>query len=239
MPVNIAPTELNQRLSDSIRSRIAADGFLITGKAAFWRLVGLGFIAFGVGAAVGIAFYGYSYITRSEENLSSLSSAFARALSEVQLHATAQGSVQLQPTELTLAKGQTVSLDSNSRVLLDPASKVLADGEMRVRAPTISVPQSVAPRSAPTAPIISNFTVFKAVPFGEGDVMTGWIFLTSTQKSPTHQYCYYTVHSDTPGLNVSLDLGDDERPETPKNVPNGFNVADAFSRCVWFRSGVQ
>jgi hypothetical protein len=26
---------------------------------------------------------------------------------------------------------------------------------------------------------------------------------------------------------------------TPKNVPNGFNVADAFSRCVWFRSGVQ
>jgi hypothetical protein len=145
MSVNIAPTQLNQRLSDSVRSRIAADGFLIAGQAAFWRLVGLGFIAFGVGAAVGIAFYGYSYITRSGENLTNLSSAFSRALSEVQLHATAQGSVQLQPTELTLAKGQTVSLDSNSRVLLDPTSKVLADGEMRVHAPTISAPQSVTP----------------------------------------------------------------------------------------------
>jgi hypothetical protein len=118
--VNIVPTGLNQRLSDSVRSRIAADGFLIAGQAAFWRLVGFGFIAFGIGAAVGIAFYGYSYVTRSGENLSSLSSVFARALSDVQLHGRAEGSVQLQPTELTLAKGQTVSLDSNSRVLLDP-----------------------------------------------------------------------------------------------------------------------
>jgi len=111
--VNLIPTELNQRLGKAVRYSVAADRFYISGKAAFWRLVGLGLIAFGVGAAVGIAFYGYSYITRSEENLSSLSSAFARALSEVQLHATAQGSVQIQPTELTLAKGQTVSLDSN------------------------------------------------------------------------------------------------------------------------------
>jgi hypothetical protein len=238
--VNIAPTELNQRLSDSVRSRIAADGFLIAGQAAFWRLVGVGLIAFGVGSTVGIGFYGYSFVTRNGENLSALSSTFSKALSDVQLHATAQGTVQLQPSELKLAKGQMVSLDGNSRVLLDPTSKVLADGELRVQAPTISVPQNATPRSTPNkVPNISNFTVFKTVPFGKGDVMTGWIFLTSAQKSPTQQYCYYTENAETPGLNVSLDLGDDERPDTPKTVPKGFDLGEAFSRCVWFRSGVR
>ena len=122
-----------------------------------------------------------------------------------------------------------------SRVLLDPTSKVLADGELRVQAPSISAPQSETTRSAPKASTITNFTVFKTVRFEKGLVMTGWMFLTSTQKSPTHQYCYYTESSDTPGLNVILDLGDDQKMEEPTKAPSGFDIPTAFSKCVWFR----
>jgi hypothetical protein len=64
--------------------------------------------------------------------------------------------------------------------------------------------------------------------------MTGWIFLTSAQRSPTNQYCYYTEDAETPGLNVSFDLGEDNIPKTPKTTPKAFDVAAAFGRCVWF-----
>jgi hypothetical protein len=118
---------------------------------------------------------------------------------------------------------------------LDPASKVLADGELRVHAPSISTPPIETTRSTPRVSTITNFTIFKTVPFEKGFVMTGWMFLTSTQKSPTHQYCYYTESSDTPGLNVVLDLGDDQKREEPTKVPSGFDISSAFNKCVWFR----
>jgi hypothetical protein len=234
--MNLIPTELNQRLANAVRYSVAADRFYIAGKATFWRLIGVGLFAFGLGAASGICFYGYSHVSRNSENLNSLSSAFAKALSEVRLQATAAGTVQLEPREIALAQGQTVSLDPSSRLLLDPSAKVLADGEITIQGPSFSPPQGTPSRSTSSVPTIANFTVFKSVPFDKGAVQTGWIFLTSAQRSPTTQYCYYTEASDTPGRNVMLDIGADEKLETPKILPNSFEVAAAFSHCVWFRA---
>jgi hypothetical protein len=234
--VDIASTDLNRRLSEALRSRIAADRLAIGGRAGFFRLVGLGLILFGIGNALGIGFYGYSSISRNSENLSALSSTFSKALSEVELRSTAVGTVQLMPNELSLAKGQMVSLDSNARLLLDPKATVTADGELRVQAPSVSSPQNTTPRSTSKTPNITNFTVFKTVPLDKGAVVTGWIFLTSAQKSPTSQYCYYTENAETPGLNVSFDLGEDKIPITPKTSPKGFDVSAAFGRCVWFNA---
>jgi hypothetical protein len=234
--VNIAPTELNQRLSNAVRNRLAAESFAVAGQAGFFRIVGLGLMAFGVGAALGIGFYGYSFISRNSDNMKILSSTFSQALSEAELRGTAVGTVQLKPNELSLAKGQTVSLDNQARVLLDPKSVVTADGELRVQAPSVSAPQNIAPRSTSNVPNITNFTVFKTVPFEKGSVMTGWMFLTSAQRSPTNQYCYYTEDADTPGLKVSFDLGEDRVPKVPKTTPKGFDPAAAFGRCVWFNA---
>jgi hypothetical protein len=234
--MNLIPSELNQRLANAVRYSVAADRFYIVGKAAFWRVVGVGLIAFGLGAAAGIAFYGYSHVSGNTENLNSLSSVFSKALSEVRLRATAEGTVQLEPREIMLAPGQTISLDPSSRLLLDPSAKVLADGEITLQGPSISLPQGTASRSASSVPTITNFTVFKSVPFEKGAVQTGWTFLTSAQRSPTTQYCYYTEASDTPGRNVMLDIGTDEKLETPKVLPNSFDVAAAFTHCVWFRA---
>ena len=235
--MNVISTDLNRRLSEWLQNRVAADGFVIAGRANFWRLTGLGLILFGIGAATGIGFYGYSYVARNSENLTTLSATFSKALAEVQLRATAQGTVELEPREISLAKDQTISFDRNSRLLLDPTAKVLVDGDIRVQTPpTISVPQAVPQRSGSRAPTITNFTVFKTVPFDKGTVVTGWNFLTSSQTSPTEEFCYYTEHAETPGVNLDLRLGNNRKPETPKTVPKNFDTGAAFNRCVWFRS---
>jgi len=193
---------------------------------------------FGLGASTGIGLLGYSYVARNSYNLASLTSALSKVLSETQIRATAEGTVKIEPAEISLAKGQTVSLDPNARVLLDPRSMVAADGELRVQAPTISTPQPATPRSTAKVPTITNFTVFKSVGFDKGHVMTGWIFLTSAQRSPTTQYCYYTESADAPGLNISVDLGEDQVPAATKagSGSKSFDYSAAFAKCVWFKN---
>jgi hypothetical protein len=134
-----------------------------------------------------------------------------------------------------LATGQMVSLDKNSRVQLDPGAKVLAEGSVRVYAPFTAPTQQAASQPS-VRPPITNFTVFKRVPFEKGTVMTGWNFVTSTQKSPTEEYCYYTIDGATPGTGVVLELGTNQKLEVPKTVPKNFDITRAFEKCVWFRS---
>jgi hypothetical protein len=89
--VDIASTDLNRRLSEAVSSRFAADRFAIAGQAGFFRLVGLGLILFGVGNALGIGFYGYSFISRNSENLSTLSSTFSKERGTVSASVTVLG----------------------------------------------------------------------------------------------------------------------------------------------------
>jgi hypothetical protein len=77
--------------------------------------------------------------------------------------------------------------------------------------------------------------VFKRVPLGDGSVMTGWKFLTSNQKAPSNQYCYYTENSDISDVDIVLDIAENQKVETPKTMPKGFDMVAAFNRCVWFK----
>jgi hypothetical protein len=234
--MNLIPTELNQRLASAVRYSVSADRFYIGGKVAFWRLVGLGLVTCALGIGVGIGFYGYSYVTRNTDMAEIFASTFSKALADVQLRAVAEGTVQLQPNELSLAKDQTISLDPSSRVLLDPAAKVRADGEIQVQTPSVSsLDTTRPPRRAAATPTITNFTVFKEVDFDKGQVVTGWKFLTSAQKFPTTQYCYYTEKLEGSLFEPVVYIGLNEELDPPKNLPEGFEIAAAFKKCVWFR----
>ena len=237
--MNLVPTELNQRLASAVRYCADSQRFYISGKAGFWRLVGVGILLFGIGAATGLGFCGYSYIRKNADNVSLLSESLSTSLAKIQFKATAEGNVQIEPYQITLAPNQTISLESNSRVLLDPNAQVRADGDITIQGPAISYEQSAPTQIKKPLPNIVNFTVFKSVPFDKGTVQTGWIFLTSAQTSPTQQYCYYTEQSDMPGRNVMLDIGFDGRLEKPKIIPDSFDVDAAFSRCAWFNGGTQ
>jgi hypothetical protein len=233
--MNLVPTELNQRLASAVRYSVSADRFYINGKAGFWRLVGLGLVMLAIGVGVGIGFYGYSYITRNADAADVFASTFAKALAGVQLRAAAEGTVQLQPNELSLAKDQTIALDPSSRVLLDPTAKVRADGEIKIQIPSISPPEGMTPRRANTTPMITNFTVFKTVDFEKGQVWTGWNFLTSAQKFPAHQYCYYTEKLEASQFEPVVYIGRNEALDPPKQLPKGFDIDAAFKKCVWFK----
>ncbi len=109
---------------------------------------------------------------------------------------------------------------------------------MRIQLPTISTtPAQSSPKTVPKAHPITNYTIFKSVPFQSGTVSTGWRFLTSTQKDPTSQYCYFTERNDDSGVAFKIDLGDDGLM-TKDKVPAKFDIVAAFERCVWFRKGV-
>jgi hypothetical protein len=214
---------------------MSAELSVVSGRSAFWRAVGIGVLGFGIGAAIGIGFYGYSFVTRASNQMQIFASAFQKSLSTVELHGTADGKIEVTSPELTLAKGATVSLDNSSRLLLDPAAKVLADGEIRVQVPAISTPRTPTPRNPAQTKTIANFTVFKSVPFDQGSVLTGWIFLTSAQESPTQQYCYYNEKGDSSDLAIRVDLATDGVPETNKTASKTFDIATALTKCVWFK----
>ncbi len=233
--MNISPTTLNRQLARFVQDKIAAELFFTCGRSGFWRAVGVGLIGFGLGAGVGLGCYGYSFITRETNNLDLLSAAFVKALSQVQLRGAADGVVHLEPNEITLAPEQSVKIDSGSRLRLDPEAKVLADGELKVQAPTVSLPQSVTPKNVGRTPTITNFTIFKSVPFEKGNILTGWMFLTSAQKLPTTQYCYYNESGDDSDFSIRINIGTDEKMDVPKTPIKAFAIATAFSKCVWFK----
>jgi hypothetical protein len=235
MTVAITPTEFNRRLSELVRDRRHADQFYIAGRTTFWRLLGLGLLACGLGIAVGLALNGYSYIRGTGDNLGLLSTALSKALSDVRLQASATGTVKIEPNTIALAKDQTVTLDPLSRLQLDPAASIRADGEITVQAPSVSAPSNATlPSSSAPPRVISNFTVFKRVPYENGQIVTGWTFLTSVQKAPSNQYCYYTRSIDE--FIVDLNIAEDQKLETPKKVPEGFDMLAAYNRCVWFKT---
>lgn len=236
--MELIPTDLNWKLASAVRRAVMAERANIAGRAAFWRLCGLGIGGFGICAAIGLVLLGYSYVYGNRDTLAGLSSALADALSKVELRALATGTVNVEPKEIALAPGQTVLFDSSATVALERGASVRADGEIMVQGASVSTPVSLGQRM-PAAPNIINFTVFKALPFQRGTVQTGWMFLTSAQQAPTSQYCYYAEKMDSPGANVMLDIGTDGKFEPPKKVPSDFDLEAAFQKCVWFKGDNQ
>ena len=147
--MNIVSTEFNRRLGQLIRNNMIVDRSYIAARVTFWRLVGCGIFVFGVGTSIGVGFYGYSYVNGNSDTLAVFSSTLSRALSEVQLTASAEGLVQVEPRAVSLAKDQTISIDSNSRLHLDPAAQIQVGGEIQVQTPSISAPPSTPVHAPP------------------------------------------------------------------------------------------
>jgi hypothetical protein len=59
----------------------------LAAKAALWYAVGSGVVVVALGAATGLAFFGYSFISDSRASLDQLSAAFSKALQATTLHA--------------------------------------------------------------------------------------------------------------------------------------------------------
>ena len=203
-------TTENRVLASAVNARIKSDARLLNARAALYRLAGIGIVCALAGVGVGAAFYGYSYTSDPTFPTAKVANTVAEALSKV-------------------------TLKTEGTVKLDPESTLAVGGRSEIPTPT---PAQLGAGAAPDskAAVVTNFTVFKNVPFGSGQVVTGWNFSSSEQRSPNHQYCYYSEQIDGTSK-VTIDLGENGRALPQAKARTNVDPAVAYSNCVWFKAG--
>jgi hypothetical protein len=133
-----------------------------------------------------------------------------------------------------LAPGGRVTLAPNSMVRVDPASRVKIVGAVTNDVPLTSTePRTQTPPTS-EAKVVTQYTTFKSVGFGSGNVVTGWMFDNSSQARPTKQYCYYSELSNDK-THVRIDLGENGAMLNNLQRRVGVDLTAAFGNCNWFQ----
>ena len=91
--------------------------------------------------------------------------------------------------EVKIAEGATVKLQDGSTVKLADGSVVTVKGTIPAQTQPPIVLPTLKPDENPA--IKTTVTVFKSLPHGDGEVVSGWTFASGNAKSPSGQYCYY------------------------------------------------
>ena len=210
--MEIPATAENRVLASAVNARIKSDARLHNAQAALYRLAGLGLAVALTGAGIGAALYGYAQTRGPAADAEVVAQAVAAALSGLTLKA--EGTVKLDP-DARLATGG------------GGPSEVPRPTEAQLGGGAVPVSQ---------AAVLTNFTVFKNVPYGSGQVVTGWNFTSSDQKAPAHQYCYYSEQIDGTSK-VTIDLGENGRSVAQTRGRANVDPRVAYSNCVWFKGG--
>ena len=209
--MELPATKDNRVLANAVNARIKSEARILNAKAAFYRLAGLSLVCAMTGVGIGAALYGWTYGRQPVIQAEQVANAVAAAMSGLTLKA--EGTVKLDP-ESTLA---------------------LAQKPPEAPRPTASQLGAGA-TPASQAAVATNFTVFKNVPFGSGQVVTGWNFTSSEQKTPQHQYCYYSEQIDGTSK-MTIDLGENGRPAAISKTRSGMDPVLGYANCVWFKTG--
>ena len=237
MSYAIPNNSTNAGFAASVARRLNADGSRTAAIASMYRWCGVGVGLVAAGIAVGAAAYGISYITDSRTSLEKMSEAMADALNKVTLKVDqVTGVVTLDPnTKVPLdANGATVRLDtSGSTVRLDPNGanvKLDPSNFPRPSPQQLQPPSSQPPRS--DSHVVTDYTVFKHVKMGEGEIVTGWKFRSSEDTTPYGQYCYFMASADADTSAIFNVARNGTAGAAPKGLPIKFQ--DAINACEWF-----
>lgn len=214
----IAGTKANKALVGAVNSRVTADARLISAKAWAIRCGALGLLGLMIGAGVGLAFLGYARSRDASGAAERLADALTKAIERSKLHA------ELDPDS-------TVKLDPAAQVGLDPDAKVRITQDPALPRPTRDQLKTDAGNPARNA-VQTHYTVFKAVRWGGGEVVTGYSFAPDG-KLPEHQYCYFADGIDKQSFKT-LHIAAEGRYIAPLNPPPGVDPVKAAAQCVWF-----
>ncbi len=212
----IAGTKTNRDLAGAVNARVTADARMVAAKAMLIRLGAVGLLGLMIGAGVALACLGYARIRDANGAAERLAGVLTDALEKATMHARLdpEASVHLDPAA-------TVGLDPNSRVhLADPLPR----------------PTAAQLRQDATAPsksaVQTNYTVFKNVKFGAGEVVTGYNF-SPESALPDRQYCYYANGAGDQSY-VTTPIGANGRYVAPLHPAEGVDAVKAAAECVWF-----
>lgn len=225
-------TSETSTIYDVAKTKLTADTQLEHAKATLCRFGGMGLLATMVGAGIGLACFGYSFVSDGRMQAQKMAEAMVQALEKAQL--TTTGDVKLADgSTVGLAPGAQITLAPNSVVRVDPSSIAKVAGNVNADAHPITAPPSVQPMPSPENKVITQYTTFKSIAFDKGRVVTGWNFDNSNQTHPTNQYCYYTEKADD-AVHLTTQLGRDGGMVKDVKPPRGVDVIAAFNSCVWF-----
>jgi hypothetical protein len=220
----------------TINSRLAARARLARATSFAW-LCGRAAIALCLaGLGLAAAFSGYSYLISVKPAAELTAKAIAEALARTELKTIVSGSVSFTPnSELKLAPNQVVVLEEGTSVKLDPNSSVRVVGDLKMDIPRPSEKQlQLGASSDSEERPFTNYTIFRGLAFGAGEVVTGWHYdLTDTER-PKHQYCYYR-QSLNRGVSAKYIIAINGYPHRPSPLAKlAFNFDEAVQNCIWF-----
>jgi hypothetical protein len=139
--------------------------------------------------------------------------------------------VQIDPTT-------SVRLDASDTVVrLDPNAVVNVRGGINPELPR-PTPNQLGTDAAPPskAKVVTNYTVFKTVSYGKGEVVSGWKFNSNEDLRPGHEYCYYTEDIKE-GVGVRVSLAHNGRLNPKGESAPTIDRTSAAANCVWFAGG--
>jgi hypothetical protein len=233
----VPASENNVALAHAVNNRIGADanyvhaqGVMLSARAWLWRFAGLGAFVLLSGIGVGAAFFGYSYYSDSRTSADKMASAFATALEHANL-----GTVKLDHQQTIEVTG-TVAMTPGT-VSLEPGGTVRVIGDIpRPTDRQLNGASLPANGGSPPSKVVTDYTIFKMVSFGNGSVKTGWDFTTSEQQYPTRQFCYYDEPAAA-GILTMMNLALNGKMLDTALAYKSIDARMAASRCQWFEGG--
>lgn len=199
----------NIALAQHVNGRLRAESRIIAARAFLFRALGAGAFAALAGVGIGAASYGYSYVSEYSSAAERIATALQTALAGVTLK----------------TKGEVTLTDTTLRVegLPKPGG-----------APTPTQAQLGADAApASKAPVNTTFTVFKQVPYMDGQIVSGWNFHANEDK-PYQQYCYFSRRTNEAKgqVEIKIDVAMDGKV-LPQAQKSDVNLTILSQNCVW------
>jgi hypothetical protein len=223
-------TAVNRAHADAInetmkrKAELAKAGTtLIKSKASLPVLLGCSAFVLCAGVGGGVALWGYSYITGNKVIARQVAESVKEVLDTTTIHGTVSGEVGM--------KDGIVRIDPNSALVRVIGQASPAD--MPRQLPE-QVRQDERPRVA-KAGVVTNYTVFKTVKFGAGEVQTGWMFKDGDQQRPSFQYCQYAQFTGNGTTQTNVDIGLNGHIALPPASPfPAVDLRAAYEAgCIW------
>jgi len=207
-------TPENIALAQQVNSRLRADSSYVAARAFLFRALGFGAFACLAGIGIGAAAYGWATLNQFDTAAEKIAAAMQAALSDVTLK----------------TKGEVTLTDNTLK--LEGLPKLGGGTPTPTKA---QLGSDAAPASK--AAVNTTFTVFKQVPYLDGQIVTGWNFKDSADQ-PYQQYCYFSRRTaEAKGqVEIKIDLAMDGKT-LPQPQKSDVNLEILARNCVWHEKG--
>ncbi len=205
MTIHAVGTPENVVLAQSVNGRLRAEARMIAARAFLLRAAGAGLFAALLGIGIGAGAFGWAYLQQYESAAERIAQVMQAALANVTLKT--KGEVTLTDNVLRLDQPAAQSKPDFASVVANQKD----DGNAAVR---------------------TTFTVFKAVPYLDGNIVTGWQF-KGDEKQPESQYCYFS-HPQKFGSDVLTQINIAINGQVAPQTNSELDLKKLSKSCIWF-----